>query len=65
MYEKTNSTVPNGLSFLVQKYVESLNCANLFNQSPYIFSQRLNLYFLSKSLVVCKKICIFATDKPY
>ena len=46
MYEKTNSTVPFGLSFLVQRYVESLNHPNLFNQSAYIFSQSLDLYFL-------------------
>jgi len=58
----------------MQRYVESLNYTNLFNQTGLIFSQSPDLYFLKKPqkpkslhkrLQVCQKIAIFATIQTY
>ena len=49
MYEKTNS-LPIYLCYhlRLQRYAESLNLTNLFNQMGLFFSQSPDLYFLKK-----------------
>ena len=44
MYEKTNSCC-----LTMQKYYKKLNGKNLFNESPRLFSQMDDLYFVSNS----------------
>ena len=46
MYEKTNF-----LCFLMQRYAISLSRQNPFNESPCIFSETYDLYFVSTSPV--------------